>query len=134
MARISCHRINKQLTRESLKEIILIIYPVNFSFINQISFDILLFFDKIDRNRTSTWSRRNLDPLASSMIYLYKTKLLIHYYQKSITETCSKMLRNQWIFYISFYKSFNVESLLIMFSYRDDDFVFQLYKLFQWRE
>jgi hypothetical protein len=134
MARISCHRINKQLTRESLKEIILIIYPVNFSFINQISFDILLFFDKIDRNRTSTWSRRNLDPLASSMIYLYKTKLLIHYYQKSITETCSKMLRNQWIFYISFDKSFNVESLLIMFSYRDDDFVFQLYKLFQWRE
>ena len=134
MARISCHRINKQLTRESLKEIILIIYPVNFSFINQISFDILLFFDKIDRNRTSTWSRRNLDPLASSMIYLYKTKLLIHYYQKSITETCSKMLRNQWIFHISFDKSFNVESLLIMFSYRDDDFVFQLYKLFQWRE
>ena len=134
MARISCHRINKQLTRESLKEIILIIYPVNFSFINQISFDILLFFDKIDRNRTSTWSRRNLDPLASSMIYLYKTKLLIHYYQKSITETCSKMLRNQWIFYISFDKSFNVESLLIMFSYRDDDFVFQPYKLFQWRE
>jgi hypothetical protein len=134
MARISCHRINKQLTRESLKEIILIIYPVNFSFINQISFDILLFFDKIDRNRTSSWSRRNLDPLASSMIYLYKTKLLIHYYQKSITEMCSKMLRNQWIFYISFDKSFNVESLLIMFSYRDDDFVFQLYKLFQWRE